>query len=186
MVNKPLYKAIFLRGGGTVCWLSRHDSHQFCRSRSKPGSWSCNVCSRDITTCPFPPTCVFGGGFAQRFVEIFTPIQKGKIDSHFDEHIFQMGWFNHQIAVFFFWRGGLICMKPMGQGGFFVGSELKLHTKMEGFFEDFRFIQIHPDRVAASIREKFMKKIPQFQECFFFFAGSCERYCSRNSCMFFQ
>ena len=32
---------------------------------------------------------LLGGGF------IFTPILYGE-DSHFDEHIFQMGWFNHQ------------------------------------------------------------------------------------------
>ena len=31
----------------------------------------------------------------QRFFE-FSPRKLGKI-SHFDEHIFQMGWFNHQL-----------------------------------------------------------------------------------------
>ena len=40
---------------------------------------------RSLTNC---------GGFK---VFLFSPLQKGK-DSHFDECIFQMGWFDHQLA----------------------------------------------------------------------------------------
>ena len=36
-----------------------------------------------------------GGGFKYFF--IFTP--KIGEDSHFDEHIFRMGWFNHQLDM---------------------------------------------------------------------------------------
>ena len=35
---------------------------------------------------------ISGGGYV---FSIFTP--KIGEDSHFDEHIFQMGWFNHQL-----------------------------------------------------------------------------------------
>ena len=36
-----------------------------------------------------------GGGFKHFF--FFTPIYLGEI-VQFDEHIFQMGWFNHQLV----------------------------------------------------------------------------------------
>ena len=38
-----------------------------------------------------------GGGF-KRFVFQFSPLQIGE-DSHFDGHIFQLGWFNHQPVI---------------------------------------------------------------------------------------
>ena len=42
--------------------------------------------------------CIMARGWFQLFF-IFTLGE----DSHFDEHIFQLGWFNHQLAMFFFW-----------------------------------------------------------------------------------
>ena len=39
-----------------------------------------------------------GGGFKYFF--IFTP--KIGEDSHIDEHIFQMGWFNHQPVIYIY------------------------------------------------------------------------------------
>ena len=42
------------------------------------------------------------GGFFKYFFIIFTP--KLREDSHFDEHIFQMGWFNHQPASCFWYK----------------------------------------------------------------------------------
>ena len=36
-----------------------------------------------------------GGGFKYF---LFSPRSLGE-DSHFDEHIFQMGWFNHQLVI---------------------------------------------------------------------------------------
>ena len=38
-----------------------------------------------------------GGGF-KRFVFQFSPLKIGE-DSHFDGHIFQLGWFNHQPVI---------------------------------------------------------------------------------------
>ena len=111
---------------------SRHDSHQFWRSRSKPGSWSCNVCSRDITTCPSTHLC-FGGGFS-KICWNFHPETWGRW-THFDEHIFQMGWFNHQLAVFFFWGGGWFVWSPWGREVFSLVLILNFTQKMEGFLK---------------------------------------------------
>ena len=41
---------------------------------------------------------MFGGGHSKIF--FFHPENWGD-DSHFDEHIFQRGWFNHQLALVF-------------------------------------------------------------------------------------
>ena len=39
-----------------------------------------------------------GGGNSKIF-GIFTPNYLGKMNPHFDEHIFQRGWFNHQLDL---------------------------------------------------------------------------------------
>ena len=50
------------------------------------------------------PEHVLGGGF--KYFSFSSLLGE---DSHFDEHIFQMGWFNHQLVFFF----------KLGSRGFF-------------------------------------------------------------------
>ena len=48
-----------------------------------------------------PTRPVVGGGFGKDFFSIFYPEKLGKWLIQFDEHIFQMGWFNHQLDYSF-------------------------------------------------------------------------------------
>ena len=174
-------KAIFLRGG--YCMLtSRHDSHQ-SQEQKQARKLELQRLLQRYHNVPFPTPPVFLVVVLLKDLLKFSPRKLGKIDSHFDEHIFQMGGLKPPTSCVFFLGGGWFEWSPMGQGGFFVGSDLKLHKK----WRDFLKILDIPDSMTGSqlpSREKFMKNtsIPGV----FFFAGSCERYCSRNSCMFFQ
>ena len=59
-------------------------SHSWCSKLSRKNQTGKNECRS-----------LLGGGF-HRFFGIFIPIP-GE-DSDFDEHIFQMGWFNHHLV----------------------------------------------------------------------------------------
>ena len=69
----------------------------------------------------FQPCVTFlAGGFSTFF--IFTPILGNM--THFDEHIFQLGWFNHQPVLF---HG--VDPVTLGRGFFLSGGVPKRQTK---------------------------------------------------------
>jgi len=85
----------------------------------------CQLCGDDFVKP------LLGGGF--NFFFSFQPLPGEMIQ--FDEHIFQMGWFNHQPG-----------------GDYFVNHSIRIPVQQPGFFNGIRRIRLRAARLAPGVK----------------------------------